>query len=341
MMKIAVCYNEVPPRLHKGEAFDRISEAGAASEAQAVSQTLKALGHESVLVPVGADIATFIAVLHQEKPALVFNLCEGFWGDSSKEMHIAALLELLDIPYTGSGPVCLGLTQDKARTKDLLSQHHLPTPPYLLVETGAPCPSSRDHNLAYPLMVKPRSEDASLGITADSIVADATALTARVAYIHATYRQAALVEEFIDGREINAAILGAPPAESLPLAEIEFRPGLVHPIVTYDGKWLEESSEYQQTVPVCPALLDAQTEQRIKDVALSACQLLNCRDYARVDIRLRDGQPYILEINANPDISPDAGLARAASAAGYSYPQMIENILTMALTRKELTHAQP
>ncbi|HBT82867.1 MAG TPA: D-alanine--D-alanine ligase [Desulfuromonas sp.] len=341
MMKIAVCYNEVPPRLRKGEAADRISEAGSASEAQAVSRVLKALGHESVLVPVGADIATFIAALRKEKPTLVFNLCEGFWGDSSKEMHMAALLELLDIPYTGSGPLCLGLTQDKARTKDLLARHQLPTPPYLLVEPGAPCPSSRDHNLAYPLMVKPRSEDASLGITADSIVADAAALAARVTYIHITYRQAALVEEFIDGREINAAIFGNTPAESLPLAEIEFRPGLLHPIVTYDGKWLEESSEYRQTVPVCPALLDTRTEQRIKDVALSAYQLLNCRDYARVDIRLRDGQPYILEINANPDISPDAGLTRAASAAGYSYPQVIASILTMALTRKELTHAQP
>lgn len=337
-MKIAVCYNRVPPRLRKGESADRISESGAASEAKAVRNALKSLGHDPLLLPVGADIAPFITRLRKEKPALVFNLCEGFWGDSAKEMHIAALLELLDIPYTGSGPICLGLTQDKARTKDLLTRHHLPTPPYMIVEPGAACPPSEQHALTYPLIVKPCSEDASLGITADSIVADAAALKARVAYIHTTYRQAALVEEFIDGREINAALLGSTP---LPPAEIEFRQGLLHPIVTYDGKWLEESSEYRQTVPVCPALLDGETERRVKDVALRAFHLLDCRDYARVDIRLRNGHPFILEINANPDISPDAGLARAASAAGYSYPQLIEQILALTLTRKEKMHAQP
>lgn len=337
-MKIAVCYNKVPPQLHKGESADRISESGSAVEAQAVKKALKSLGHDPVLLPVGANIATFIAKVRKEKPALVFNLCEGVWGDSSKEMHLAALLELLALPYTGNGPLCLGLTQDKARTKDLLVRHQLPTPPYLLVEPNNSCPTDRQHGLAYPLIVKPRSEDASLGITAESIVTDAGALKDRVAYIHATYHQAALVEEFIDGREINAALLGATP---LPLAEIEFAPGLTHPIVTYDGKWLEESLEYRKTVPVCPAPLDIATERRIKDVATRAYQLLDCRDYARVDIRLRDGQPYILEINANPDISPTAGLARAAAAFGYTYPQLIEKIIALTLTRKEMSHAQP
>jgi len=332
-MKIAICYNKVPPRLRKGEATDRISEVGSADEAKAVQRALRSLGHEPILLAVGADIAKFIVALRKAKPALVFNLCEGFWGDSAKEMHMAALLELLGLPYAGSGPVCLGLTQDKARTKDLLTRHQLKTPPYLVVETGKPIGK---HDLTYPLIVKPHCEDASLGITSESIVANETALKARVTYIHDTYRQSALVEEFIDGREINAAILGSTP---LPLAEIKFCPGLIHPIVTYDGKWLEESQEYRDTVPVCPALLDIQKEKRIKEVALSAFHLLDCRDYARVDIRLRDGQPYILEINANPDISPSAGLARAAAADGYAFPQLIESILAMALTRKELSHA--
>ena len=126
-----------------------------------------------------------------------------------------------------------------------------------------------------------------------------------------------LVEEFIEGREINAAVLGNAPFEALPLSEIRFQPGLARPIVSYDGKWLEGSAEYAQTEPVCPAPLKAKEEFLLRDVALRAYKLLECRDYARVDIRLRNDVPYILEVNANPDISPGAGLARAARAARH------------------------
>ena len=136
----------------------------------------------------------------------VFNLCEGFWGDSRKEMHVAALLDLLGYAYTGAAPLSLGLTQDKVRTKDLLMRHGLPTPKYILVKMGEHFPKTRD--LAYPLIVKPRFEDASLGITLDSIVESESSLKKRIQYIHDTYRQGALVEEFIEGREINAAVLG-------------------------------------------------------------------------------------------------------------------------------------
>jgi D-alanine-D-alanine ligase len=338
-MNIAVCFNRVPARVLKGEAADRISEAGAEVEAKAVRKALKALGHNATLVPLAEDIPAFIDGLRQLAPQAIFNLCEGFWGDSRKEMHVAALLELLGYPYTGGTPLCLGLTQDKVRTKDLLVRHHLPTPNYVLVKMGEQYPKTRD--LTYPLIIKPRFEDASLGITQESIVDSEPALKRRIKYVHDTYRQGALVEEFIDGREINAGILGNAPFEPLPLAEIVFQPGLRRAIVSYDGKWLENSPEFTRTVPVCPAPLKAKEEFLVRDVALRAYKILECRDYARVDIRLRDGIPYILEVNANPDISPDAGLARAAKTGGLPYPRLIERILDMALKRKELLHAKP
>ncbi len=337
-MKIAVCFNEVPPSLRRGESGDRISEEGAEVEAKAVAEALRGLGHTVLTFPLGADMVTFAASLQAAAPDAVFNLCEGFWGESRKEMHVAALFDLLGLSFTGSPPLTLGLTQDKARTKELLLRHGLPTPRYVLVD---PTEGYRTHDLTYPLIVKPRFEDASLGITEESIVESEDALKRRIAYIHETYRQGALVEEYIEGREINAAVLGNAPPEALPLSEIRFAPGLARPIVSYAGKWLEASEEYTRTEPVCPAPLEVGEEGLIKDVALRACRVLGCRGYARVDIRLRHDIPYILEVNANPDISPDAGLARAAQAAGITYPQLIERILDLALKRKEPSHAKP
>ena len=188
--------------------------------------------------------------------------------------------------------------------------------------------------MAYPLIVKPRWEDASQGISNESVVETEKKLLARIDYVHRTYNQGALVEEFITGREINAAIIGNDHHEVLPLSEIKFHADLAQPIVSYEGKWLEQSQQYKLTQPVCPAPLKTRSEMLLRDVALRAYKLLECRDYARVDFRLRDGVPYILEVNANPDISPDAGLARSARAANLSYPQLIARILATASKRK-------
>lgn len=336
-MKIAVCFNRAPSQPVKGAGDDLISEQGAEKAACEVRLALEKRGYATRLLPLGADLPTFLTELRQLAPAAVFNLCEGFWGDSHQEMHVASLFELLQLPYTGAAPVCLGLTQDKVRTKDLLVRHHLPTPEYGVAKPGQHL--LKTEHMAYPLIVKPRCEDASLGISPDSIVTSDKALRERVNYIHATYRQDALIEEFIEGRELNVAVLGDVRLEVLPVSEIVFDAGLPRPIVSYDGKWLENSQAFTGTRPACPAVLRHREEILIRDVALRACKILDCRDYARVDIRLRDGIPYILEVNANPDISPDAGLARSAKAAGLAYPVLVERILEMALQRKERRHA--
>ena len=332
-MKIAVCFNRAPDIPVRGERQDRISETGSETEAQAVAAALRQLGQQTTLVPLGSEIVSFIANLQQLQPQLVFNLCEGFWGESSREMHLAALFELLGLAHTGSAALTLGLTQNKSLTKDLLARHGLPTPDYLLIKPGERVPTT--HDLSWPVIVKPCLEDASLGITGESIVQDMDSLRNQVAYIHDRYRQAALIEEFIAGREFNAAVIGDTILEALPVSEIRFHDGLPQQIVSYSGKWLEDSHEYAATEPICPAHLEKKDQLAIQQVALKACRLAGCRDYARVDIRLRDGIPYILEINANPDISPDAGLARAARAAGIEYPILIDRIITMTIARKE------
>ena len=337
-MNVAVCYNLVAPHPLRGEAQDRIAEQGSASAAAAIGTALASLGHRPTLVPLGSDPARFLAALQAGNPELIVNLCEGVWGDSHLELHAAALLELTGLPVTGSPPLCLGLTQDKLLTKELLLAHQIPTPRHRVARHGEPLPTLLE--LQYPLIVKPRSEDASQGITEASVVDDPAALEARVTYVHRTYRQDALVEEFIIGRELNVALLGnGDQVMTLPFSEIRFDPALKRPMVSYEGKWLENSPACLGTVPVCPAELAAADTAAVRTVALAAFMITGCRDYARVDIRLREGIPYILEVNANPDISPEAGLARSAAVAGLDYPALIGHLLDTARRRTEKQYA--
>lgn len=337
-MRVAVCYNQTPEHSGHGEPRDRIADAGSQDEAKAVVEALQQLDHQAVLVPLAADLGDFIQRLQTHAPDVIFNLCEGFWGNSRQEMNIAGVFELLGLPFTGSPALTLGLTQDKVRTKSLLLQKGLATPAFRLALPGAKLP--KFDGLHFPLIVKPAREDASQGIEAASVVDNLKALTERIDYIHKTYQQPALVEEFIVGRELNITVLGDEKLKVLPVAEITFAASLPRPLVCFDSKWTPDSDAYKGTKPVCPARLSSREQLLVSMIAMRAARLLGCRDYARVDIRLRKFTPYILEINANPDISPAAGVARAAAADGLSYPRLIKHILESALKRKELPHAR-
>jgi D-alanine-D-alanine ligase len=338
-MRIAVCYNQTPEKLKQGEARDRIADAGSFTEAQAVHHTLAGLGHQAELMPLADDLVDFIQRLKKARPEAVFNLCEGFWGNARQEMHVAGLFEMLGIPFTGSSALCLGLSQDKIRTKALLQQSGLPTPNFAIAKQKGD--ALRLEKLKFPLIVKPPYEDASQGIEAASVVENKQTLAKRIRYIHEVYRQPALVEEFIAGRELNVSLLGGAKPKILPISEITFAASLPRPMVCFDSKWNPESAAYRGTKPVCPAVLSAKETLLIYTVAERAFGLLGCRDYARVDIRLHNNTPYILEINANPDISPDAGLARSAAAAGLNYSQLVEKILAFVSQRKEAANARP
>jgi len=308
-------------------------------EVIAVEGSLKRLGHTPSRIYVEDEVTPVIDWVREHPGGVVFNLCESFRGSNLAHMNMPALLELLGVSYTGSGPLACGLTTHKALTKALLSGLGIPTPRGILVPKGAAvdgAPAAAGVDLRYPLIVKPAFEDASVGISADSVVSDIEALRGRVAYVHERYGQAAVVEEYIDGREINSAVIGNDPPVNLPLSEIVFEyPDGMPRIVDYRSKWVHESEEYMNSVPACPAELDADTEARIKAIALKAYEAAGCRDYARVDMRLdASGQPWVLEVNANPDITDAAGLANAAKISSLGYDGLVRVIIDGALSRR-------
>lgn len=263
---------------------------------------------------------------------MVFNLCEGVSGDARGESHVAAFLELLGIPYTGSDPLTLGTCLRKDRTKALLAAHDVRTP---RSQAFAEPDQEIDQDLRFPLIVKPVGEDAGIGIGRDSIVTDETSLRRQVARIIAKHRQPALVEEYVDGRELNVAVLGNGKAATvLPVSEIVFDlpPDVPH-IVSYEAKWIEGSAAYTGTVGRCPAPLEPGTEEAVRNVAVRAFQVTGCRDYARIDIRLRDGVPYVLEVNPNPDIDVDSGFVRSAKTTGLFFDDLMRRILALAAER--------
>jgi D-alanine-D-alanine ligase len=326
--KVGILFNQ-PTGPLRGESIDFLAEAGVEDAANAVQEALETLAIRNQLFPIEDDIVPVIRVLKKYRPDVVINLCEGFFGDSHLEMNVAAFLELVGFSYTGSPHLTLGVCQDKGFTKGILRANSIPTPNYRVLRSVVDWKS----DMPYPLFVKPSQEDASIGISSRSFVRDERELKDQVKYIARTYRQPALVEEYIAGREFNVAILGTEKARALPISEIVFGFGEEPKIVGYSAKWLKESSEYEKTKPVCPANLDQATKNKIEQVALQAYEALRCRDYARVDMRLRDEIPWVLEVNPNPDISLDAGFARALKAAGIGYDEFVKTIVFFALER--------
>ncbi|MBI4549192.1 MAG: ATP-grasp domain-containing protein [Ignavibacteriae bacterium] len=317
-----------------GEVITDLSAVGVLEEKEEIARALQSLGYKSTIFNVDSDICRFVNFLKEEKPDLVFNLCESVGNESLHEMHAAAIYELMGIPYTGSSALTLGLALNKVRVKEMLLFHGLPTPLYQVVKS--PIRIALDESMTFPLIVKPSSEDASIGIETESVVENLNELRKRVRYIIEHFDQPALVEEYIDGRELNVGIIGDRKPIVLPISEIDMStlPDQYHRIITYNAKWMKGTEEYEHTKGVCPALLPAELEATIKEMALKAYQLLSCRDYARVDLRLsKDHQPYILEVNPNPDISDDAGFARSVRGYGFTFEQLIAKIIECALER--------
>jgi len=208
----------------------------------------------------------------------------------------------------------------------------LPTPPAQVMLTG-----DEPLEVKFPLIVKPNSEDASLGIYPDSVVRDEESLRRQVRRCLTNYKQPVLVEAFIDGREFNVSVMENGAATPLPVSEIDFSamPKDMPRILGYEAKWFEDDPLYKKTPPVCPALLDEGTRATLQGLAAAAFRTMGCRDYARVDFRMdAKGRPYILEVNPNPDISTNAGYARALKAAGIEYAAFWGTMVQNALERR-------
>lgn len=312
-----------------------LSEIGVVEEKESIKAALQALGYQTNVFNMSNSLDQLLEFLRETKPDLIFNLVEGLGDEAIHEMHIAGVYELLGIPYTGSGPLTLGTCLNKARAKKILAYHHLPTPKFFVC-TQLSQINADDLELKFPMIVKPSREDASVGIDNNSIIDTMTALKRRVKYIFDNFDQPAIVEEYIDGREMNVAIIGNGKPIVLPISEIDFSglPSEYPRIVTYDAKWVQGTAEYEGTKGVCPANIPPNIEAEMKDIALQAYNIMGCRDYARVDMRLsKENKPYIIEVNPNPDISDDAGFIRSARTYGYDFDEIVGKIVDFALKR--------
>ncbi|MBC8132759.1 MAG: ATP-grasp domain-containing protein, partial [Deltaproteobacteria bacterium] len=280
------------------------------------------------------DVGETLAAIRKCAPDVVFNLCESICGDSRFEPLLPLLMEKEGISFTGSGSFALSLALHKHKAKEILRARQVPTPhATLLSRADAPA------RLPFPLIVKPSREDASVGIYSESVVSTDAALETRVAHVISQYHQPALVEQYIEGREIYVSLLGRPgaPPEVLPFFEIDFSglPADRPRIVSFEGKWVESSVEYEGTKPVlCD--LSGELRERVGEAARGAFEALELRDYGRVDIRLdAGGTPYVIDVNPNCDLSHQAGgFARAARAAGLTYDDVVFRILDLALSRR-------
>jgi len=265
---------------------------------------------------------------------LIFNLTESYAGDDTKEMNVAAYMDLLGVPYTGAGPHAHFLAQDKATAKKMFAFHGIRTPYFATSYRGR---TEHAHNVNFPLIVKPQSEDGSIGIDAEAVVNSVKELMERVEYLQNEFDSPALIEEYIEGREIYAAILGSyEHTEVLPLVELDLSklPEGTPRIASRDVKFEKGSSAYKLTKSQIAEDLDEQTVQKLSETALAAYQAVKLRDYGRIDMRLTPaGDVYVIEANPNPWLSSKHEFAMAAKKSGRSYTQLIEEIVEMAMER--------
>lgn len=275
--------------------------------------------------------------LKKLKPDIVFNIAEGFAG-ISREAQMPAILDMLTIPYTGSDPLTLATCLDKARTKEILTYYGIPNPKFLEITSVQ---EIENHNLSYPLVVKPIGEGSGKGIFSSSLVEDKESLLKEVARVLNEYKQSALVEEFLPGREFTVAVLGNDgSAKVLPIIEITYDafPKNFVPLYSYEAKWILDSKENQLDIYKCPATIDAELESSIKKICLDTYKVLRCKDWSRIDLRLdKNGVPNIIEINPLPGILPDpkdnSCFPKAARTAGMDYNTMLLNVLEAARQR--------
>ena len=309
------------------------TQAAIAVVFEAVDQlklALKKEGHPVVEVPVwNKDLA---AILRPFDPDhyIVLNWCEELPGDHRSDFEVANILEWLKFVYTGSPPEVLAFSWDKPAVKALLDKKGIATPSWQIFSV----PDSDGWN-CYPAIVKPAFEHCSKGITTGAVVMTPEELMERIAFVQDVHNQPALVEDFIDGREFHVSLWGGSDIESLPTAEMDFAvfDNLRDRICTFDSKFTPGSLHYENIELRIPAELDEREYLQLEKTALSAYEAIGCRDYARIDLRLRNGIFYVLDVNPNADLSPDTSMVYAAEKAGFSYGALCSRLVNLAARR--------
>src|SRR5437867_9337773 len=340
-LKIGILYDQweeeedvAPPEPSPGKK--RKSRKKAKEDREEISDALQKLGYEPFYQVLDGRSQSLVAVAKCEAD-LFFNLTESYAGDDTKDMNVAAYLDLLGKPYTGAGPHAMYLAQDKGIAKKIFGFHGIRTPFFATSYKGK---IEHSHDISFPLIVKPTSEDGSIGIDSGSVVESVKELMERIHYLQEEFDCPALIEEYIEGREIYAAILGNESPEVLPLVELDLSrlPKGTPRIAGQDVKWEKETEAYKVTKSAVAEDLEEETIKLLSDTALSAYRALKLRDYGRIDMRLsKKGEVYVIEANPNPWLASGAEFAMAAKKSGRAYPNLIQEIVDLALARYERT----
>ena len=296
---------------------------------QRMRQSLIERDFQVVLAPVHTDVSEPLRGLDPSEHVL-FNWCEGLDGEPNAYYKIPPVLEQLGFAYTGADAWSLEATTDKAITKQHLLKNGVSTPVSKVFKTA-----ERNGWNHYPALVKPTLEHCSFGITPEAVVDNPDQLMRRIQYVLDTWHQPALVEEFIDGPEVNCSIWGNGVLKTLPLSMLDFHAfGDYHQrLVSFDAKWEPTADAFRLNPVTCPAEFEPELQARIEGTACDAYRALRLRDYGRIDMRIRDGVPYVLDVNSNPDITISGGFARSAREAGYDYSATISQIVHLASER--------
>ena len=329
-MRIGLAYNEKPDSAPESDAY---AEWDDPSTINAVEQALGLFGR---VVRLEAD-AFFPQKLSLARPDIVFNMAEGLHGPS-RESHVPAICEYLNVPYTGSDPLTLALTLHKGRSKEILAYRGVPTAPFRVVERAA---DLERIPLPFPLFVKPVAEGSGKGIFVNNLCDSAGSLRERVLFLLREYAQPVIVETYLPGPEFTVAILGnGVEARCLPVVAFDFGalPAGAAPVYGYEAKWVWDTPQRPLEIFHCPADVPAPLYREIEQLALDAYHALACRDWCRVDVRVdRFGVPNVIELNPLPGIIPDPAMnscfPKAASVAGYSYDELVQEVVRIAWKR--------
>jgi D-alanine-D-alanine ligase len=356
-LKITIIYDAVEEALRQKTEAESKKKVSLVCEQ--VEQALTRRGHEVKKIAAEKKMWDFATRIGRDDADLIFNLCESIGGVSQYEQAVAALLELLGKKFTGTGSMGLALAQDKELSKKIYRFHGIRYPKFLSMES---CKVGWADDLSFPLFVKPLNEDASIGIDRDSVVHNVKELMEKISYIQTELKASALIEEFIEGREIYIGIIGNDKPEALPILEWDFSkvPDGIPKIASSEAKW-DEESPYKDAPEIFPTDIPEPVCKRIQEAAVQAFKALKLRDYGRVDMRLRQVTPmaleekskgpekstgvetatteldtwefYVIEVNPNPYLDKKSELAMAAQKHGLIYPDLIEKIIELAMAR--------
>src|SRR5262245_34130097 len=301
-------------------------------DVRAVYEALRKNGHSPVYVRVDGTPESLIQ-LARSHTDLLFNLTESFAGDDAQDTNLAGYLELLGRRFTGGGSSGLYLAQDKGLSKKIRAFDGIHMPYFGTVYRGR---VEHSHDINFPVIVKPAREDGSIGIQFGAVCGSIKELMERIDYIHAEFDTPALIEEYIEGRELYVAVLGNEKAAALPVVELDLSklPEGTPKIAGTEVKWEEDTAAYKATKPFFPDDLDEEVTKKLQDTAVQAFQALQLRDYGRVDFRLAtDGTVHVLEVNPNPYLMPTAEFSMAAKKSGRSFVETIGEIVELAVAR--------